>query len=131
MAVIQGFLGFVKHEATSKNGVNPMMIKSITEDNILTGLVAYSTMVIAKQIGLESLGLEIYDDIYPYQRSSELIRKRDSSVNESSATFSVSEQGRSHINSKNTKDFLDLAHSNSKSKSWSITIHLEYFPPSN
>jgi hypothetical protein len=40
-----------------------MMIKSITEDNILTGLVAYSTVVSARQIGPESLGLEIYDDI--------------------------------------------------------------------
>jgi hypothetical protein len=39
------------------------MIKSITEDNILMGLVAYSTMVSARQIGPESLGLEIYDDI--------------------------------------------------------------------
>jgi hypothetical protein len=69
--------------------------------------------------------------ISPYQRSSKLIKKRDSSGNESSATFSMSEQGRSHINSTNTNDFLDLARSNSKSKSWSIMIHLEYFPPSN
>jgi hypothetical protein len=67
----------------------------------------------------------------PYQRSSEWIRKMDSSGNESSATFSISEQGRLHINSANTKDFLDLARSNSNSNSWSITIHLEYFPPSN
>jgi hypothetical protein len=63
MAVIQGFLGFVKCEVASKNGVNPTMIKSITEDNILKGLVAYSMAVSARQIGLESLGLEIYDDI--------------------------------------------------------------------
>jgi hypothetical protein len=69
--------------------------------------------------------------ISPYQRSSELIRKRDSSGKESSTTFSVSVQGRSHIISENTKDFLDLAHLNFKSKSWRITIHLEYFPPSN
>jgi hypothetical protein len=40
-----------------------MTIKSITEDNILTGLVAYSTVISTRQIGLESLGLEIYDDI--------------------------------------------------------------------
>jgi hypothetical protein len=40
-----------------------MTIKSITEDNILTGLVAYSTMTSARQIGPEILGLEIYDDI--------------------------------------------------------------------
>jgi hypothetical protein len=69
--------------------------------------------------------------ISPYQRSSELIRKRDSSGKESSATFSVSVEGRSHISSVKTNDFLDLAHSNSKSNSWRITIHLEYFPPSN
>jgi hypothetical protein len=48
--------------------------------------------------------------ISPYQRSSKLIRKRDSSGNESTATFFVSEQGRLHINLENTKDFLDLAH---------------------
>ena len=63
MTIIQGFLGFVKREAASKNGVNPTTIKSITEDNILTSLVAYSTTVSDRKIGLESLGLEIYDDI--------------------------------------------------------------------
>jgi hypothetical protein len=41
--------------------------------------------------------------------SSELIRKRDSSGKESSATVSVSVEGRSHINSEKTKDFFDLA----------------------
>jgi hypothetical protein len=40
-----------------------MTIKSITEDNILTDLVAYRTAVSARKIRLESLGLEIYDDI--------------------------------------------------------------------
>ena len=39
------------------------MIKSITEDNILTGLVVYLTTVSARQIGSESMSLEIYDDI--------------------------------------------------------------------
>jgi hypothetical protein len=63
MVVIQGFLGFVKCKEASKNRVNPTTIKSITEDNILMGLVAYSTAVSARQIGPESLGLEIYDDI--------------------------------------------------------------------
>jgi hypothetical protein len=40
-----------------------MTIESIPEDNILTSLVVYSTPVRTRQIGLESLGLEIYDDI--------------------------------------------------------------------
>jgi hypothetical protein len=55
--------------------------------------------------------------IYPYQTSSELIIKRDFSSKESSATFVVSVEGRSHINLAKTKDFLDLARSNSKSNS--------------
>jgi hypothetical protein len=55
--------------------------------------------------------------ISPYQRSSVLIRKRDSSGNESVATFSVAEWGKSHIKSAKTKDFLDLARLNSKSNS--------------
>jgi hypothetical protein len=69
--------------------------------------------------------------ISSYQMSSELIKKRDSLGKESSATFAVSVEGRSHINSTKTKDFLDLTHSNSKSNSWRIIIHLEYFPPNN
>jgi hypothetical protein len=40
-----------------------MTIKSIIEDNILTGLVSYFTMVSTRKIGMESQGLEIYDDI--------------------------------------------------------------------
>jgi hypothetical protein len=63
--------------------------------------------------------------------SSELIRNRDSSGKESSATFFVSVEGRSDINSAKTKDFFDLARSNSKSNFWTTTIHLEYFPPNN
>ena len=64
MAVIEGFLGFIKCEAASKNGVNPTMIKSIIVDNILIGLVAYSMAVSPRQIGPKILGLEIYDDIF-------------------------------------------------------------------
>jgi hypothetical protein len=67
--------------------------------------------------------------ISPYHISSELIRKRDSSSKESSGTVSVLVEGRSHINSAKTKDFFDLACSNSKSNSWRMTIHLEYSPP--
>jgi hypothetical protein len=63
MAVIQGFLGFIKGETSSKDGVNPTALKSVTKDNILTGLVTYSTAVSARQIGPESLSLEIYNDI--------------------------------------------------------------------
>ena len=63
MEFIEGFPEFIKCEAASKNGVNPLTIKSITEDNILTGLVAYATVVSARQIGPEILGLEIHDDI--------------------------------------------------------------------
>jgi hypothetical protein len=63
MAVIQGFIGFIKGETSSKHGVNPTMIKSVAEDTILIGLVTYSTMVSARQIGLESMSLDIYNDI--------------------------------------------------------------------
>jgi hypothetical protein len=63
ITVIQSFLGFVKGEVASKNGINPLTIKSITEDNILMGLVVYAMVVSARKIKLESLGMEIYDDI--------------------------------------------------------------------
>jgi hypothetical protein len=52
--------------------------------------------------------------IYLYHTSSELIRKMDSSGKESFDTFSVIVEGRSHINSKKTKYFFDLAGSKSK-----------------
>jgi hypothetical protein len=63
MAVIQGFLSLIIGETSSKNGVNPTTIKSVAEDNILTGLVTYATMVISKQSGLKILILEINNDI--------------------------------------------------------------------
>jgi hypothetical protein len=68
--------------------------------------------------------------ISPYHGSEELIRKRDSSRIESYATFFVSVEGRSQINLEKTKDLFDLVVSNSKSNSYRITIHLDYFPPS-
>jgi hypothetical protein len=63
MIVIQSFLGFVECETTSKNRVNPSTIKSIPEDNVLTSLIVYSTLFSTGQSCLESLGLEIYNDI--------------------------------------------------------------------
>jgi hypothetical protein len=44
--------------------------------------------------------------ISPYHGSEELIRKRDSSGIKSSATFSVSVEGRSQINSAKNQRFL-------------------------
>ena len=69
--------------------------------------------------------------ISPYQGSMVLIRNKYSSMIGCSATVSVSILGKSHIISKNTNDFFDLDFSNSKSNSYRITIHLEYFPPSS
>jgi hypothetical protein len=63
MAVIQRSLDFVECEVVSKDGFNPLTIKSIPEDNILMSLVSYSTSVSTRQSWLKSLGLEIYDDI--------------------------------------------------------------------
>jgi hypothetical protein len=63
VAVIQSFLSFNIGETSSKNRFNPTAIKSVTEDNVLMGLVTYATMVSARQIGLESLSLEINNDI--------------------------------------------------------------------
>jgi hypothetical protein len=53
MEIIQRFLSLIIGETLSKNGVNPMAIKSVTEDNILMGLVTYTMIVSARQIGLE------------------------------------------------------------------------------
>ena len=39
--------------------------------------------------------------------------------------------GSEHIRSAKTSDLVDLAVVNSKSNSYMITIHLEYFPPIN
>jgi hypothetical protein len=84
------------------------MIKSIPEDNVLTSLVAYRRRSVLDKVGWK-VWVWRYIMISPYQRSSVLIRKRDSSGNESTATFFVAEWGKSHINSAKTKDFLDLA----------------------
>ena len=39
------------------------MVKSIPEDYVLTSLIAYETSFSTRQRRLESLGLEIYNDI--------------------------------------------------------------------
>lgn len=66
--------------------------------------------------------------IYPYHGAKVLIRKRDLSGKESSATFSFSVRGKSHYNSENTNDFIDLGLINSKLNSCRMIFHLEYFP---
>jgi hypothetical protein len=63
MAVVQCFLSLIIGKTSLKNGVNPTPIKSVTEDNIPTSLVTYMTTVSARQIELESLSLEINNDI--------------------------------------------------------------------
>ena len=69
--------------------------------------------------------------ISPYHGSKVLIRNKDLSAMGSSATVSVSVEGKSHINLEKTKDFFALDFSNSKSNSYRMTIHLEYLPPRN
>jgi hypothetical protein len=51
----------------------------------------------------------------PYQGFEEMIKTKDSSRIDSSATFFVSVEGRSQINSTKTKYFFELVFSNSKS----------------
>jgi hypothetical protein len=46
-----------------KNRVNSTAIKSITEDDILAGLVTYAMTVSTRQIESESMSMEIYNDI--------------------------------------------------------------------
>ena len=69
--------------------------------------------------------------ISPYHGSNVLIRNKDSSAMGFSTTVSVSVLEKSYMSSANTSDLFYLDFSNSKSNSCRITIHLEYFPPSN
>jgi hypothetical protein len=44
-----------------------MVVKGITKDDVLMGLIPYTTMIYTRKIRLESLSLEIDDDIsIPY-----------------------------------------------------------------
>ena len=67
----------------------------------------------------------------PYLGSDDLIRNRDSSGIDGSDVVAVLSEGRSQRSSAKTKDFFDLDLMNSKSNSCKMTIHFEYFPPSN
>jgi hypothetical protein len=130
VTVIQISLSLIIGETSSENRVNTATIKSDTENYVLTSLILYMTTVHTRKVKLESLSLEIDDNIsIPNIIKND--HKWDSSGKESSATFFVSVEGRSHINSAKTKYLLDLVCSNSKLKSWRVTIHLEYFPPNN
>ena len=65
-----------------------------------------------------------------YHGSVVLMINNDSSGNESKGSIVSVVQGRSHISSEKTKDFLEVLLENSNSNSWRITIQCEYFPPS-
>ena len=55
--------------------------------------------------------------IAPYHGSLEDIRNKDSSTMVSSDVSSLDDDGRSHSNSVNTRDFFDLDFTNSRSNS--------------
>jgi hypothetical protein len=63
VAVIQSFLGLIKGETASKYRVNTMTIKSVIENDVLMGLLAGAMMVYTREVWLESLSLEINDNI--------------------------------------------------------------------
>jgi hypothetical protein len=128
VTVIQSFLSFIVGETSSKNGINTMVIKGITKDDVLTGLIPYTTTICTRKIRLESLSLEIYDDIFvPYVIRTD---QKKGFVRQGILCHTLClSRGKVTYQFTKTKYFFDLAHSNSKSNSWRITIHLEYFPP--
>jgi hypothetical protein len=63
VAVIQRFLSFIKIQTTSEDRINASMVKSIAKDDIMTCLITNMTSFITGQCRLESLSLEIYNDI--------------------------------------------------------------------
>ena len=65
----------------------------------------------------------------PYQGSDDSIRNKDSSGIDSSDVVAVISEGKSQRSSAKTKYFFDLDLMNSKSNSYKMTIHFEYFPP--
>ena len=69
--------------------------------------------------------------ISPYHGSRVLMRKRVSSVMCSSKLEGVEADSKEKMESEKANDLFDLAVVNSKSNSWRITIHFEYFPPRN
>ena len=67
----------------------------------------------------------------PYQGLDDPIRNKDSSGIDGSDVVAILSEGRSQRSSAKTKDLFDLDLMNSKSNSYNMTIHFEYFPPSN
>jgi hypothetical protein len=67
VTVIQRFLIFIVGETLSKYGIITTMIKGITNDNVLMGLIPDMKTIYTRKIMLEILGLEIDDNIsVPY-----------------------------------------------------------------
>jgi hypothetical protein len=67
VTIIQIFISFIIGKALSKNRVNTTTVKSITKDDVLMGLISYSTMICTRKVGPKILSLEIDDNIsIPY-----------------------------------------------------------------
>ena len=69
--------------------------------------------------------------ISPYHGSRVLIKKNISSGIYSSGRDERESEGRKQIKSAKTNDFFELEIVNSKSNSWRMTIHFDYFHPRN
>jgi hypothetical protein len=63
VAVIQIFLGLIKGETMSEYRVNTTVIKSVTENDVLMGLIVDATTVCTREVWPEIFSLEINDNI--------------------------------------------------------------------
>jgi hypothetical protein len=64
MIVIQIFLGFIVSETSLGNGFNTAAIEGITENDVLSSLIAYVMTIYTIEVEPEILSLEIDNDIY-------------------------------------------------------------------
>ena len=63
MAIIYNFIGFLMCEAPTKNRIDNATVKGVANDQIIFGLILNTSMLQARGIGLEILGLEIHQYI--------------------------------------------------------------------
>jgi hypothetical protein len=67
VTIIQIFLSFIVGETSLKYGINTTVVKGITRDDLLTGLIPYKTTIFTRKIRPKILDLEIDDNIsIPY-----------------------------------------------------------------
>lgn len=130
VTIIQGLFILLESQTPAENGINSDAVECISDYAIGLRLMMDASASILHQLRSKGGSTNIYDDI-TVPRIEGANQKTVSSEMRSSEPNGAESEGREQIKSAKPNDFFELAVVKSKSNSWRMKIHFDYFPPNN